>query len=324
MPLPLSLNEVYTYVYREERQRGVMNSVTSIEKSALVSNFGRGGRGGSVGRGRGGRFSSGGSDDRDRLKCEYCGRSRYIKDQCWDLHGKPHDLPSRPFQRGGSRGGSKFGGNRPSAHSVASSSTSELVPTTPMPNSSSDGSLSREEIEAFCRFVSNLEVTLAAPASSFTTSGTSASALSAFVPTSQSSWIIDSGAPHHMMGILSFFSTYKISSGRDKVRVVDRSYSSIAGHGDIPTTSSLLLPSALHVLNFTLNLLSIRQITKSLNCNVIFFPSHCVFQELEMKNIIGMGHEKDGLYLLDLDPQSLVATSAIRRNISITSTDELL
>lgn len=58
MFLPPSLNEIYVY----------------------VSSFGRGGRGGSVNKGRGGRFSSGGSNDRDRLKCEYYGRSRHTKD----------------------------------------------------------------------------------------------------------------------------------------------------------------------------------------------------------------------------------------------------
>lgn len=221
-------------------------------------------------------------------------------------------------------GGGKFSGNRPNAHSIASTSISEPITIAPTPNSLYNGRLSREDIEAFCRFISNLEVTPAAPSSSFAASGTSTSALSAYVPTSQSSWIIDSGASHHMTSMSSLFFTYKISSGRDKVHIADGSYSSIAGHSDISATSSLLLSSALHVPNFTLNLFSISQITKSLNCSVIFFPSHCVFQELETKKTISIGHEKDGLYLLDLDPRSLIATSTIRRNISITSKDELL
>lgn len=50
------LNEVYAYVHREERRRGVMNSITSIEKSTLMSSFGRRGRGGSGDRSCGDRF----------------------------------------------------------------------------------------------------------------------------------------------------------------------------------------------------------------------------------------------------------------------------
>lgn len=52
------------------------------------------------------------------------------------------------------------------------------------------------------------------------------------------------------------------------------------------------------VLKFSLNLLSISSITKSRNCNTTFFPSHCVFQDLEMM-MIGRGFAKNILYLLD-------------------------
>lgn len=84
-----------------------------------------------------------------------------------------------------------------------------------------------------------------------------------------------------MTNLSSLFTSYHVSSAKDKVRIVDGSYSSIVGHGDILATSTLLLSSIFHVPNFTLNLLSINHHTKSLNCSVTLFPSYCLFQDLE-------------------------------------------
>lgn len=99
----------------------------------------------------------------------------------------------------------------------------------------------------------------------------------------------------------SFFSSYSICSRKDKVKIVDRSYSSIVGKGIVFITPTLPLSFVLHVPNFMLNLLSLSHIIKSLNCCVMFFflPSHYVFQNLDMKKTIGRGHEEDGLYVLD-------------------------
>lgn len=94
--------------------------------------------------------------------------------------------------------------------------------------------------------------------------------LSAFVTAPSHSWIIDSGASDHMTG-MSFFSSYSICFGKDKVKVVDESYSSIDGKGSVSMTLALPLTSILRVPNFTLNLLFVSHLTKSLNCCVFFF-----------------------------------------------------
>lgn len=106
------------------------------------------------------------------------------------------------------------------------------------------------------------------------------------------------------------------------VCIVDSFYSSIAGHGDIPVSSSLLLSSVLHVSNFTLNLLSISHLTKCLNCIVVFFPSYCLFHDLKMKTTISTGHESDGLYLVDSTSQLSIA-SPTRNDVFPNTTDEL-
>lgn len=80
----------------------------------------------------------------------------------------------------------------------------------------------------------------------------------------------------------------------------DGTLSLVVGQVDIPITSDISLSSVLHVPNFVLNLLSISHLTKSLNCCVTFFPSYYVFLFLdtETKRVIGLGHEKDDLYIL--------------------------
>ena len=51
----------------------------------------------------------------------------------------------------------------------------------------------------------------------------------------------------------------------------------MAGQGDVFLTSSLTLRNVLHVPKLSVNLLSIPQITKDLNCLVNFTQSKCSF-----------------------------------------------
>lgn len=80
MPLPPSLMK-FMHMYIERKDKGVMNVSLAVEKSALVSSSVRSGRGDPSEHGHGGKFSPS-FDDRDKLKCEHCGRSKHTKDQC--------------------------------------------------------------------------------------------------------------------------------------------------------------------------------------------------------------------------------------------------
>lgn len=70
-------------------------SLSSIEKSVLLSSNQRGGHGSSHGRSGGGRSSfrdgRGGfsGDEKDKFKCDHCGHFRHLNDTCWDLHSPP-------------------------------------------------------------------------------------------------------------------------------------------------------------------------------------------------------------------------------------------
>lgn len=156
---------------------------------------------------------------------------------------------------------------------MVSSTESRAIITT---STASDELLSREEVKAFHRFVAQLD----SPATSnsmFDHSGISMPVLDASISARSSFWVIDSRASQHMTSMSSLFSFYHVCLGRDKVRIADGSYSSIASKCDIVASPSLHLSSVFHILNFSLNPLSINHITKSLHCSATFFPSHYVF-----------------------------------------------
>ena len=96
-----------------------------------------------------------------------------------------------------------------------------------------------------------------------------------------------------MTGASNLFTSYT------PVRVADGSMVPNTGRGSIRCTKTLSLSQVLHVPVFSINLLSVSPITKSLNCRGWFDPSHCAFQELGTGRILGTGTVHNGLYYLD-------------------------
>ncbi|KAJ9544807.1 hypothetical protein OSB04_024514 [Centaurea solstitialis] len=64
------------------------------------------------------------------------------------------------------------------------------------------------------------------------------------------------------------------------------------------------LDSVLVVPSLSSNLLSVSQITKALNCYVIFWPNYCVFQDIATHKTLGCGTRKGRLYYLEDDSSS--------------------
>ena len=93
-------------------------------------------------------------------------------------------------------------------------------------------------------------------------------------------WIIDSGASDHMKGQSQLFHSYLPSSGLNKVRITDGSFSPIPRKEEIALTLTLTLNSVLHVPKLSCNLFSVSKFTQTNNCVAKFFPSYCEFQDL--------------------------------------------
>ena len=77
----------------------------------------------------------------------------------------------------------------------------------------------------------------------------------------------------------------------------------------LPILVLISLSSVLYIPSFPFNLLSISKLTKILNCAAIFLSTHCIFQDLKTRKIIGGGHEADGLYYLDWHGSSSLVAS---------------
>ena len=132
---------------------------------------------------------------------------------------------------------------------------------------------------------------------------------SAFVATQSpsSSWVIDSRASSHMSGINSFIhNCYLI---KHIIILADEFTRPVLEKSVNHPTQSLFLFNSLYVPNFPSNMLSVRQLTKSFQRSIIFSPN-CVFQNLRTKKMIGSGHERDGLYHLDIPERAFTSVSS--------------
>ncbi|KAL0341262.1 UNVERIFIED_CONTAM: Retrovirus-related Pol polyprotein from transposon RE1 [Sesamum radiatum] len=177
--------------------------------------------------------------------CTHCGRTNHVVDKCWIKHGKPD---------------------------WANTVTSGGDPTAlePSPHSSESVTLSREEYEQL----------LHRPVANSATPPTSSS-LDALAALHGKSWMLDSGATTHLTDNRSNFSNLTQSHNFPPVRLADGSYSPISGSGTINPTNHLTLTNVLFAPEFPVNLLSISQLTQKHNCSVTFYPSYCVFQDLQ-------------------------------------------
>jgi transposase InsO family protein len=125
---------------------------------------------------------------------------------------------------------------------------------------------------------------------------------------SSPSWVIDSGASDHMTGNCSLLSHTSSPCSPSFVTVANGTKTPVQGKGTV-TTSDLTLSDVLYLPEFPFNLLSVHKLTLALNCSVAFYPSHCEFQDLKTKRMIGGGFVKDGLYYFQ--PSSTSIPSAL-------------
>ena len=111
---------------------------------------------------------------------------------------------------------------------------------------------------------------------------------------SSSTWVIDYGATNHMTGNSNIFTTFQSHPSTSTVTLVDRPISCVLGSWTIQRTPLITLTFVLSLPQFSFNLIFVSKLTRTLNCNISFFPDHCLIQDLSKKQIISQGREFGG------------------------------
>jgi hypothetical protein len=73
----------------------------------------------------------------------------------------------------------------------------------------------------------------------------------------------------------------------------------VTATGDVTLSEKIVLKNALVVPSLSTNLISVSKLNEELNCTVLMFPTHCIFQDTLMKKTLGYGTRCDGLYYLE-------------------------
>ncbi|KAG6669958.1 hypothetical protein CIPAW_01G278500 [Carya illinoinensis] len=213
-----------------------------------------------------------GYEDKFRVWCDYCNKPRHTRETCRKLHGKPANWKS-----------SKFG-------------TSGSNYIAPRANEAKVNFLSVEQVDHLLQLLKSTP-TSGPPTGFLAQTGNTPSTYSCGLTLAP--WIIDSGASNHMTSTSQFFQSYYPCPGNKKVKIADGSFSSIAGTGSVQISEKIDLKYVLHVPKLACNLLSVSKLLEDSNFRVIFFDSHCEFQDQLSGRMIGSARMIDGLYYFD-------------------------
>ena len=105
----------------------------------------------------------------------------------------------------------------------------------------------------------------------------------------------------------SLFTTFQSHPSTSTDILANGSTSCVFGSGTIHPTHLSTLISVMSLPQFSFNLIYVSKLTCTLNYSISFFPDHCLIQDLSTKRIIGRGRESRGLYILEIEVQTLIA-----------------
>ncbi|KAI5418366.1 hypothetical protein KIW84_042851 [Lathyrus oleraceus] len=184
------------------------------------------------------------------LWCDHCKREWHTRETCWKLKGKPPNWKKKTDR----------------AFHASNSDQGQQPPPSQFP-------LTTEQLDRLYKLLESPTLSC-----SIATKGNSA-----YLSVSLShTWIVDSGASDHMTGESTLFSSYSPCAGNQKIKIVDGSFSAIAGKGSVVLSQMLTLKNVLHVPNLSCNLIS----------------------DLNSGKMIGSAKESGGLYYLEIGSAS--------------------
>ena len=134
------------------------------------------------------------------------------------------------------------------------------------------------------------------------------------------SWILDTGATHHVCCSLNLFNNFFLSFN-SSVTLPTSEYITITRIGLVELFNHFTLENVLYVPQFRFNLILISALTQSHCCFVKFEFESCFIQDRMQRQMIGIGRRDGNLYVLDpanLFP-TLAHTSGLCNNVSKTN-----
>ncbi|RDX67842.1 hypothetical protein CR513_53233, partial [Mucuna pruriens] len=162
--------------------------------------------------------------------------------------------------------------------------------------------ISDEEYQEFLRLKSNNHTQSFAPPS------VSTACISQSMG-GQGPWIIDSGASDHISGNEFVFSSISSPKFPHFISLANGSKMMSQGVGQVSLSSSISLNSVFYIPKCPYNLISLNQLTRSLNCSVTFYVDSFVIQDRNTGQLIDKRHESRGLYYLSNNSSMLCFAS---------------
>ncbi|KAL5537407.1 hypothetical protein UlMin_045834 [Ulmus minor] len=273
----MGLNESYAHI--RERQRNVSFTNPISEPMAFGSNS-------NVPAG-----SSGGSKTiRDKITCSHCGFNGHTKEKCYRLVGYPPGWKTKP------KGYNSMANNSEIVDSMSAGSAAQ--------DKLSMSSLTNAQCQ---RLIQLLSSQLQASSSNIlepSTTDSSGPSVSNFAGNNTSfcsnSWIIDSGATHHVCNNLAMFDS-SVAVHDVKVTLPNGINVPILRIGSVHLSQAVKLHNVLYVPNFKYNLLSVSAFTDNLPFSLTFTRDNCAVQELSQGKMIGTGKRKGKLYQFEFN-----------------------
>ncbi|KAJ0017827.1 hypothetical protein Pint_10779 [Pistacia integerrima] len=291
-PLP-SINQAYSMLITEESQRNFNTHSpddTPLESIVLFSSS----------------HQSTKSKKNWNLVCEHCNVKGHKKENCYRLIGYPPDFK---FTK-------KKGLYQPSsaAHNVISSDQADThtnaISSTPDSSKSKSSALFTKEQYAEILKMLHRDTSF----SPLTNINANMAGIQCYLSSlsNKQSWILDTGASHHMTYCVDQLVDLISPVVSPSVRLPNGHVSEVSHIGSCFLSPTQKINNVLYVPDFKFNLISIAKLTKDLSCSVSFFPDFCVIQDLSNGQVKGIGKQTEGLYfLLSQSPSELAHSRSL-------------
>jgi len=110
--------------------------------------------------------------------------------------------------------------------------------------------------------------------------------------------ITDGGATNHITSSPSLLVNSKENTSLPSVVMLNGDQAPIISTRNLLLSPIICLKNVFGVPSCKVDLMSVSQVTRELNCSVTFFPQLCILQDLMTGMTIGLGEQQDGIYYL--------------------------